>query len=107
MAMTHNDQLDRQLLRRDGCTYLGPDYDSRTWDYNAKPTPYCGCKDLHGDSLYCKEHYPLMYSRGTALRKRKKDLKRVDKIREIEQLVRDCAEELEESGWEPRVNWLA
>lgn len=47
------------------CTYLGPDFDPRTWDYMNKPTPYCGCKTLEGKS-YCHEHYYVVYKKGTA-----------------------------------------
>lgn len=47
------------------CTYLGPDYDSRTWDYTLKPTPYCGCQALQGKN-YCADHYYVVYKKGTA-----------------------------------------
>ena len=90
-----NDQQDRILLRKEGCCYLGPDYDPRK---NMGPTPWCGRHDLHGDSLYCEEHYPLMYNRGTAVRKRpKKSRQRMD-FDELLQLIIDTHDELEAAG---------
>lgn len=47
------------------CTYLGPEYDSRTWDYMKNPTPYCGCQTLEGKS-YCADHYYVVYKKGSA-----------------------------------------
>jgi hypothetical protein len=47
------------------CQYLGPEYDSFTWDYQNKPTPYCGCKTLEGKS-YCHEHYYVVYKKGSS-----------------------------------------
>jgi hypothetical protein len=47
------------------CTYLGPEYDSRTWDYTLNPTPYCGCQTLEGKS-YCHEHYYVVYKKGSS-----------------------------------------
>lgn len=47
------------------CTYLGPEFDPRTWDYFNKPTPYCGCQTLEGKN-YCADHYYVVYKKGTA-----------------------------------------
>lgn len=47
------------------CTYLGPEFDPRTWDYMTKPTPYCGCQTLEGKN-YCADHYYVVYKKGTA-----------------------------------------
>lgn len=47
------------------CTYLGKDFDPRTWDYANKPTPYCGCQTLEGKN-YCADHYYVVYKKGTA-----------------------------------------
>jgi hypothetical protein len=47
------------------CTYLSPEFDPRTWPYNEKPTPYCGCQTLEGKS-YCADHYYVVYKKGTA-----------------------------------------
>lgn len=94
---------DRYFVRQLGCQWLGPEYDSIKWyrDNPGLPTPYCGCKELHGDSVYCKEHYPKMYAKGTALRKRKKDARKAQAIADLQQLILDIAEELEDSGWTP------
>jgi len=45
---------------------------------------------------YCDEHYPLVYQVGTALRKRKKDIRVADRIREIESTLHEAYLELEE-----------
>jgi hypothetical protein len=47
------------------CTYLGPEFDARTWDYFNKETPYCGCQTLEGKS-YCHEHYYVVYKKGSS-----------------------------------------
>jgi hypothetical protein len=47
------------------CTYLGPEYDSLTWDYHNNPTPYCGCQTLEGKS-YCSDHYYVVYKKGSS-----------------------------------------
>jgi hypothetical protein len=86
------------------CTYLGPEYDPRTWDYASKPTPYCGCQALAGKS-YCQEHYPVVYASGTALRKRHKDLRKKQSIEDTVQMIIDIAEELEIEGWTPEQGW--
>lgn len=72
------------------CTYLGPEYDSRTWDYTQSATPYCGCPTLEGKS-YCADHYYVVYKKGSAIAGR-----RVEKLvdQEIEELKRQ--QELEE-----------
>lgn len=47
------------------CQYLGPEYNSRTWDYMTKTTPYCGCATLEGKS-YCADHYWTVYKKGSS-----------------------------------------
>jgi hypothetical protein len=47
------------------CTYLGPEFDARKWDYFNKPTPYCGCQTLEGKS-YCADHYYVVYKKGSS-----------------------------------------
>lgn len=54
------------------CTYLGPEYDPRTWDYTKAPTPYCGCETLEGKN-YCKDHYWVVYAKGTSVNGRRKE----------------------------------
>ena len=84
----------------DTCTYLGPDYDPQEW-YKANPglpTPYCGCATLQGKS-YCSEHYAVVYAKGSALRKRHKDLRKVKYIQDRGQWFK-----VEEDG---KVKWLS
>jgi hypothetical protein len=88
---------DGLALKQYGCTYLGPDYDPRT---HRGVTPYCGCKDLVKDTLYCEEHYALMYVKGSALRKRHKDTRRADAVRLIESLFNEAVAELEAEGFD-------
>ena len=101
--MTTNARMDADYitLKPYGCVYLGPDYDPRDAKSRTEPTPYCGCKTLHKDTLYCAEHYELMYVKGSALRKRHKDIKRASNVREIESLFNEILEELEAEGWVP------
>jgi hypothetical protein len=47
------------------CTYLGPEFDARTWDYFNKATPYCGCPTLEGKG-YCSDHYYVVYKKGSS-----------------------------------------
>lgn len=72
------------------CTYLGPDYDSQTWDYANRPSPYCGCDTLAGKN-YCADHYWVVYNKGTAYAGRRAE-KAIEQ--EIAELKR--AQELEE-----------
>lgn len=91
---------DKYFVRSLGCQWLGPEFDPREW-YKANPgkeTPYCGCHDLEGDSVYCKEHYPKMYAKGTALRKRKKDARKKQVFEDLLQEIIDVHDELEAEG---------
>lgn len=48
---------------------------------------------------YCEHHLFRVYQQGTALGRRKKDLKRVDIIREMETLLNEAIEELTAEGF--------
>ena len=74
----------------DGCQYLGPEFDVRTWDYFNNPTPYCGCRTVPGKN-YCAEHYYVVYKKGTSVNGKRKE-KEIDK--EIAELKRQ--QEIEE-----------
>ena len=87
---------DRAFIRACGCTYLGPDYDSRTWK---GPSPYCAKPVVDGYS-YCTEHVEQMYQKGTALRKRKKDIKRAAAIWDLESEFNAAVEELINEGFD-------
>lgn len=67
------------------CTYIGAG---------------CGCSKpaLEGKS-YCEEHYHLVYQKGTAHRKRHKDIRRAANIRMWESLLNEAVEELESEGF--------
>lgn len=79
-----------------GCTYLAPDYDSRT--SRVSPAPYCGCKTLYKDSGYCEQHYPIVYQEGTANRLRHKDIARANTVWTLESLFHEVVAELEAEG---------
>jgi len=86
---------DGLALRAYGCTYLGPDYDSRR---HKGPSPYCGSKTLVDGTLYCALHYDQMYQKGSALRKRTKDIKRAEAAWTLESLFHEVVAELEAEG---------
>ena len=88
---------DLAALKQYGCTYLGPTYDSRT---HKGASPYCGCKALVEGTLYCAEHYELMYVKGSALRKRHKDTRKADAIRQLVSDFNAAVEELEAEGFD-------
>jgi hypothetical protein len=88
---------DGLALRQYGCTYLGADYDPRT---HRGPTPYCGAHDLVQGTLYCTQHYEGMYVKGSALRKRHKDARRAEALRQLISDFNHVVEELELEGFE-------
>ena len=47
------------------CTYLGPEFDARTWDWVSKANPYCGGQTLEGKS-YCADPYYVVYKKGSS-----------------------------------------
>ena len=83
-----NDQSvrDLALVRALGCQYLG------------KSTHYCGSKDLVDGTVYCKEHWPGMFQKGTALRRRKKDKRTAEAVWDLQSLFNEAVRELEEEG---------
>ncbi len=88
---------DHKFVQSLGCQYLGPDYDPQTYK---GPTPYCGCKTLVGTSLYCQEHYPKIYAQGSALRRRHKDTRRAEALRQLQSDFNAVIEELEAEGFD-------
>ena len=97
MSTTARNDIDYVTLKPYGCTYLGPAYDPRT--HKGMP-PYCACKTLVEGTLYCAEHHALMYVKGSALRKRKKDIRTADNVRMIESLFNEAVAELEAEGFD-------
>jgi hypothetical protein len=77
------------------CTYLGEDYDPRT--SRVSPAPYCGSAS-NGYSSYCELHYPVVYSVGSGLRKRHKDIRVAEAVHTLESLFHECVAELEAEG---------
>ena len=88
---------DYAILKQYGCCYLGPEYDPRT---HKGATPYCGSHDLVEGKLYCKEHYEIMFQKGTALRKRHKDIKRANAVRQLMSDFDAVIAELEAEGFD-------
>ena len=79
------------------CTYLGPEYDPRT--SKISPAPYCGCP-TGGVSNYCPEHHALVYQKGTSLRKRGKDIKRANAVRDLISDFDSVIAQLEAEGFD-------
>jgi len=77
---------DLALVRATGCQWLGTSSD------------YCASKDLVDNTCYCQEHWPLMHRKGTALRKRKKDIRTANSVWDWENTFNEAVEELTEEG---------
>ena len=73
------------------CTYIGPDADPQRLHST------CSQPSVEGRS-YCIEHMAIVYQKGTANRKRKKDIKRAAMIWDIESEFNTAVEELEAEG---------
>ena len=79
----------------EGCQYIGPDQDpAKHW-----PIKTCGCPKLPGLN-YCDVHYSQMYQKGTAYRRRLKDIRRAENIRQWESLFNEAVAELEAEGFD-------
>jgi hypothetical protein len=59
----------------------------------------CTHTAIEGKS-YCEQHYALVYQRGTARAKRKKDLRRANAIRDLQSMFNDAIAELEAEGFD-------
>ena len=59
----------------------------------------CGCPTVL-DKSYCAEHIYLVYKQGTARAKRHKEVRTVDKVRLVEQLMHEAIAELEAEGFD-------
>ena len=78
------------------CTYLGPDYDPRT-DPGARLRPVC-CRPAVPLRSYCDLHVDIVYQKGTALGRRKKDAQRARAVWDVESEFNAALEELELEG---------
>ena len=61
--------------------------------------PTCCAPRVAGRS-YCAEHLWLVYKEGSNLRTRHKDIRTVDKVRQVEQLMNEAIAELEAEGFD-------
>ncbi len=59
---------------------------------------HCSSVGVPGRS-YCEHHIWQVYQKGTALGRRKKDLRVVDRVRQLEQLMDEALQELEAEGY--------
>ena len=59
--------------------------------------PVC-CKKVVAGRSYCEEHLWRVYSKGTALRKRHKDIKRANSVWDIENAFNEAVQELLDEG---------
>ena len=59
--------------------------------------PICLCRTVEGRS-YCEDHLWLVYQEGTAMRKRKKDIRRAEAYWNLESEFNDIVAELVEEG---------
>ena len=84
--MKNNPVRDLALVRALGCQWLGDQ------------TSECGSHDLVKDTVYCNTHYPLMHQKGSALRRRKKDIRTADQCRDLVSLFNEAVEELVNEG---------
>ena len=72
------------------CTYIG--------SYGLKPT--C-CQPVLAKGLsYCKEHYAIVYAKGTAAGRRLKDARRAEALRQLVSDFNAAVEELEQEGFD-------
>ena len=74
------------------CTYIGSN------DHN-NLQPTCCSPAVEGRS-YCTEHLYVVYKQGTARARRHKEIRTVDKVRLVEQLMHEAVAELEAEGFD-------
>jgi len=71
------------------CTYIGPN--------PHRQLPTCTQPAVEARS-YCLEHMAIVYQKGTARRKRHKEIRQVEDIRQWESLINEAVEQLESEG---------
>jgi len=59
----------------------------------------CSNPAIPGKS-YCQDHVHLVYQKGTATRRRHKDIRQLEKVRLVESLMNEAIAQLEEEGFE-------
>jgi len=80
--------VDYAMLKPKGCSYLGG------------AAHACGSHTLVPGTLYCELHYAVMYQKGTAYRKRTKDLRRAEALRQLVSDFNTAVEALEAEGFD-------
>ena len=80
--------VDYAVLKPKGCSYVGG------------AAHACASSRLVPGTLYCEEHYAVMYQKGTAYRKRAKDMRRADALRQLVSDFNQAVEELENEGFD-------
>ena len=80
--------VDYVRLKATGCQYMG----------TAKHS--CASLELVPGKLYCVEHYAVMYQKGSALRKRHKDVRKANAIRQLMSDFDAAVAELEAEGFD-------
>ena len=80
--------VDYAMLKPKGCSYLGG------------AAHACASPRLVPGTLYCELHYGIMYQKGTAYRKRTKDLRRAEALRQFVSDFNAAVEELEADGFD-------
>ena len=83
-----NPEKDLVLVRALGCQWLGTNPQG----------VYCASKDLVPGQCYCRDHWPRMYQKGTALRRRHKDISRANAFWDWESDFNAVVQELEAEG---------
>lgn len=74
----------------DTCQYIGA--------YGLKPT--CCAPVLGKGSSYCREHYSIVYAKGSAAGRRLKDARRAEALRQLVSDFNTAIEELEQEGFD-------
>jgi hypothetical protein len=77
--------------RSEQCQYIGRE------QLGPKYHMLCTAKPVPGRS-YCEQHLEQVYQRGTALRRRHKDIRRANTVWDIESELNTVVEELESEG---------
>ena len=74
------------------CQWIGPEQEY------PRLRPTC-CAGVVAGRAYCEEHLWQVYQKGTNLRKRHRDLRIVDHVRQWETLFDEAVQELEDEGF--------
>ena len=73
------------------CEWIDPKDEGPLYSYGCTAEPLAG-------KCYCAEHYSRVYAQGTALRKRKKDIRTANAVWDLESVMNEVIAELESEG---------